>query len=73
MISEISQSQKDKYFVSIDTSVQFSSIQLLSCVHLFVTPCTAAHQAPLSSTVSQSLFIFMSTESEMLSNHFILY
>ena len=28
-------------------------IQLLSCVQLFVTPLTAARQAPLSSTVSQ--------------------
>ena len=31
-----------------------------------------AHQLPLSSTISQSLFKFMSIESMMLSNHFIL-
>ena len=36
-------------------------------------PWTVACQAPLSSTVSQSLPKFMSTESVMLSNHLILY
>ena len=33
---------------------------------------TAAHQAPLSSTIFQSLLKFMSIESVMLSNHLIL-
>ena len=33
---------------------------------------SAAHQAPLSSTVSQSLLKFMSIELAMLSNHLIL-
>ena len=37
-----------------------------------MTPWTAAHQAPLSSTISQSLLKFMSIESVMPSNHFIL-
>ena len=36
------------------------------------TPWTAACQAPLSSTISQSLLKFMSIESVMLSNHLIL-
>ena len=44
----------------------------LSCVRLFATPWTAVHQAPLSYTISQSLFWFMSIESVMLSNHLIL-
>ena len=44
----------------------------LNCVRLFVTPWTVAQQAPLSSTISQSLLRFMSIESVMLSNHFIL-
>ena len=37
-------------------------VQSLSCVQLFATPWTAAHQAPLSFAVSQTLlrFIFMS-------------
>ena len=43
-------------------------VQSLSCVQLFVTPWTAAHQTSLSSTVSQSLLKFMSVESVMLSN-----
>ena len=43
-----------------------------SCVWLFAIPWTAAFQALLSFTISQSLLKFMSIESEMLSNHFIL-
>ena len=51
---------------------QFSSVQLLSCVQLFVTPWTTAHQASLSITNYQSLLKLMSIESVMPSNHFIL-
>ena len=47
-------------------------VQLLSCVRFFVTPWTAAHQAPLSSTISQSLLKFMLIASVMLSDHLIL-
>ena len=47
-------------------------VESLSCVHLFVTPWTAACQAPLFSTISQSLLKFMSTESVMLPNQLIL-
>ena len=47
-------------------------VHSLSCVWLFETPWTIAHQAPLSSTVSQSLLKLMSIESVMLSNHLIL-
>ena len=43
-----------------------------SCPTLFETPWTAAHQASLSFTNSQSLLKLMSTESVMLSNHLIL-
>ena len=42
-----------------------SSVQSLSCVQLFVTPWTAAHQASLSITNSQSLLKLMSIESVM--------
>ena len=45
---------------------------MLICVQLFATPWTAAHQASLSFTVSQSLLKFMSIESVMLSNHLII-
>ena len=52
--------------------VQFSSVQSLSCVQLFVTPCTTACQASLSITNSRSLLRLMSIESVMPSNHLIL-
>ena len=47
-------------------------VQLLSHVRLFATPWTAAHQASLSFTISQSLLKLMSIESVMPSNHLIL-
>ena len=47
-------------------------VQLLSGVWLFATPWTAAHQASLSFTISQSLFKFMSIKPVMPSNYFIL-
>ena len=49
-----------------------SSVQLLSRVQLFVNPWTAACQAFLSITNSQSLPKFMSIKSVMPSNHLIL-
>ena len=45
---------------------------MLSHVHLFMTPWTAACQASLSITNSQSLLKLMSIESVMISNHLIL-
>ena len=47
-------------------------VQSLSCQQLFVTPWTAARQASLSFTISQSLLKLMSIESVMPSNHLIL-
>ena len=47
-------------------------VQLPSCVQIFATPWTAAGQAPLSSTSSQSLFRFRSLESVTLSKYLIL-
>ena len=47
-------------------------VQSLSCVRLFMTPWTAAHQASLSFTISWSLLKLMSIESVMPSNHLIL-
>ena len=51
---------------------QFSSVQLLSSIQLFVTPWTAARQASLSITNSPSPPKPMSTESVMPSNYLIL-
>ena len=53
-------------------SVQFSSVQSLSRVRLFVTPWIAAHQASLSITNSRSPPKPISIESVMPSNHLIL-
>ena len=52
--------------------VQFSSVQLLSHVRLFVTPWTAACKASLFLTNSQSPPKPMSIKSVMPSNHLIL-
>ena len=49
----------------------FSSFQLLSHVRLFVIPWTAARQASLSITNSQSSLKLISIESVMPSNHLI--
>ena len=52
--------------------VQFRAVQSLSCVRLFATSWTAARQASLSITNSQSLFKLISIELVMPSNHLIL-
>ena len=49
------------------------AVQSLSRVWLFAIPWTAAHQASLSFTISQSLLRLMSIESVMPSNHLILF
>ena len=56
---------------TIKKRFQFSSVESLSHVRPFVTPWTAAHQASLSITYSQSLFKLMSIESVISSNHLI--
>ena len=53
-------------------SVLHNSVQLLSCVWLFVAPWTAACQASLSITNSRSLLKLMSIVWVMSSNHLIL-
>ena len=54
------------------SSVRINSVQSLSCVWLLATPWTAAHQASLSITNSQSLLKLMSIASVMPSSHRIL-
>ena len=51
---------------------QFSSVQLLSRVRIFVTPWIAARQASLSITNSQTLLKPMSIDSVMPSSYLIL-
>ena len=66
----------NKTFLSLrnlySSQVQFSSVQLHSCVQLFVTPGAAAHQDSLSITNSWSPPKPMSIELVMPSNHLIL-
>ena len=62
-------SNVNKIYIKIQ---QFSSVQSLSHVRLFVTPWTAAHQASLSITNSWSLLKLKSIESVMPSNYLIL-
>ena len=52
--------------------IQFSSVQSLSCVRLFVTPWIAARQASLFITNTRSSLRLMSIESVMPSSHLIL-
>ena len=58
--------------MNLQKGEEFSSIQLLSHVRLFVTPWIAARQASLSITNSQSSLKLMSIESVMPSSHLIL-
>ena len=62
--------------VHLDSNLQVqlaaAVVLLLSCVRHFATPWTAALQAFLSFTISQSLLKFVSIESVMPSNHLIL-
>ena len=58
--------------LSLSTTHSCSSVLLLSCVRLLENPWTAACQASLSITNSQSLAKLMSIESVMPSNHLIL-
>ena len=48
------------------------AVRLLSHIQLFETPWTAASQAPLSLTLSQSLLKLLSTESGVPSNHLVI-
>ena len=60
------------YFFSVLNYTQFSSVQSLSCVWLFVTPWTAACQAFLCIAKSWTLLKLMSIELVMQTNHLIL-
>ena len=58
--------------MAMQLSSEFVVVQLVSHVQLFTNPWTAAHQASLSISNSQSLLKPMSIESVMPSNHLIL-
>ena len=58
---------------AMERACSLNVVQSLSRVQLFATPLTAAHQAPLSSTISWSLLKFTSIELVMPSNHLSLW
>ena len=58
--------------IGVSELQSISSVQSLSRVRLFAAPWTAAHQASLSITNSQSLLKLISIESVMPSSHLIL-
>ena len=69
--------KEDSIYSSLLVSPQprtwtFSSVQPLSRVWLFATPWTAARQASLSFTISQSLLKLMPTESVIPTNYLVL-
>ena len=61
----------EKYFLCNIVVITVSSVQLLNCVRLFVTPWTAACQASLSITNSRSLLKLRSITSVILFNYLI--
>ena len=61
----------DSWLASLTGWTSINSVQSLSHVQLFPTPWTAAHQASLSITNSQSLLKLMPIESVMPSNYLI--
>ena len=71
-VAEYWKKTKHKTYFKFASSVQFSSVQLLSCVRLFETSWIAALQASLSITNSRSSLKIMSIESVMPSSHLIL-
>ena len=66
--------QTAMYILNLRLYSTFSevAVQPLSWTWLFANSWTAAHQAPLSFTISWSLLKFISTQSVMLFNHLIL-
>ena len=79
-IYQIPQSRESKTYslTVVCQAVQWPStlvivVQLPSCVQLLMTPWSAARQASLSFTVSQSLLKLMSIELVMPSNHLIFF
>ena len=68
---QVSSSYKDTSHIGLGPTL-CTVVQLPSCVLLFETPWTLAHQASLSLTISCSLPRFMSIESVMPSNYLIL-
>ena len=72
-INDNSDKKKNKNNEWVEFLERIVVVQSLSGVRLFATPWTAAHQASLSFTISQSLLKLMSIESVMPSNCLVPY
>ena len=68
----LSQACRGSAISAISCSPCLLVVQSLSCVQLFAIPWTAARQASLSFTISQSLLRLMSIELVIPSSHLIL-
>ena len=75
MVSPNSCERTSFYFIYIPTSLAswFYVVQFPSCMWLFATSWTAAHQASLSLTISQNLYKLMSIALMISSSHLILW
>ena len=62
-----------EWSISILKNLQFSSVELLSCVRLFATPWISACQASLSITNSQSSLKLISLHKEWKLLFFLIY
>ena len=71
MVSPLTVQHWNLLFVQV-ASLILAVVQLPTHVQLFATPWTAAHQASLSLTISQSLPKFTSIALVMPSSHLIL-
>ena len=61
------------HWASLFQHINYVVVQSPCCVQFFATPLTAAHQASLSFTISQSFLKFMFIASVMPSSHLILW
>ena len=60
-----------RFFITVPPGNPLHMSSFIQSCLTFAAPWIAAHQAPLSSTISQNLLKFISVESVMLSNHLI--
>ena len=74
MLDSLSVNQRVSIKLVVSCAIlHYCFVQLSNHVQLFETPWTAAHQASLSLTISQSLPIFMSIALMMPCSHLILW
>ena len=72
LFSVLGECYKIRWYSDLSVHQNYTVVQSLSCVRLSVTPWTAAPQASLPFTISQSLLKLMSFESVVPSNHLVL-